>query len=113
MSEKVFLKDPAWIAPLLWRSEFKNVVLGFLRKDILDFAQAIQAIDKAERKMQGREFPVSSVLVMELARDSGCSSYDCEFVALARTRALTLLTWDKQIRQAFPDIALQPEAFVG
>ena len=112
ITEKNFLKDSNWISPVLWRSEFKNVILGFLRKDIIDFSQAITAIEMAEIKMQGFEFPVSSNLVMELAQDSNCSSYDCEFVGLAQTKDLPLLTWDKKILNAFPEIAIKPENFV-
>jgi predicted nucleic acid-binding protein len=40
--------------------------------------------------------------------DSGLSAYDTLFVALARRRRLPLVTFDKQILKAFPDIAGRP-----
>jgi len=112
ITEKVFLKDPIWISPILWRSEFKNVLLGFVRKNIVDFSKAIEGIEKAEIKMQGAEHPVSSLQVMELGRNSNCSAYDCEYVALAKTKELILLTWDGKILKAFPEIATTPEKYL-
>ena len=112
VSEKVFLKDPNWIAPILWRSEFKNVVLGFYRKKIIDFNKAIEAIEKAENRMQGREHSVSSLLVMDLAKETKCTSYDCEFVALAKVKDISFVTWDGAILTAFPQISLSPKNFI-
>ena len=40
--EKAFLKDPEWAVPLLWRSEFRNVLAQYLRKGILSFEDAVQ-----------------------------------------------------------------------
>ncbi|MBF0498899.1 MAG: type II toxin-antitoxin system VapC family toxin [Candidatus Riflebacteria bacterium] len=112
ITEKIFLKDTNWIAPTLWRSEFKNVIAGFLRREIIDFSKAMEIIERAELKMQGFEHPSPSLLVMELAHSSKCSSYDCEFIALAKSRALPLLTWDKEILKAFPTIAIRPDKYL-
>jgi predicted nucleic acid-binding protein len=112
VTEKVFLKDSTWISPVLWKSEYINVLLGFIRKGIIDFSKAIEGIEKAEIKMQGAEYPVSSLQVMELGRNSNCTAYDCEYVALAKAKGLTLLTWDGKILKAFPEIATTPEKFL-
>lgn len=63
---------------------------------------------------QGMPFPSSPHLarvvfaheVLELVRDSDCSAYDCEFVALAKTLGTKLVTLDSQILGAFPDSAV-------
>lgn len=44
---KVFRKDSAWVAPLLWRSEFRNVLSIYLRKEILDLPAVLQAAEEA------------------------------------------------------------------
>ena len=43
---------------------------------------------------------------MELVRDSDCSAYDCEFVALAVKLDTKLVTVDKKLLKAFPDRAV-------
>jgi predicted nucleic acid-binding protein len=50
---------------------------------------------------------------LQLAAESGCSAYDCEFVALARDLEVPLVTADRQLLAAFPSTAVSPEAFVG
>jgi len=42
---------------------------------------------------------------MELALESGCSAYDCEFVALAEAAGVPLITGDRRIVERFPKIA--------
>lgn len=49
---------------------------------------------------------MDSRLVLELVRDSDCSAYDCEFVALAMSLGITLVTEDKKLLKAFPAQAL-------
>jgi len=82
-AEALLERDPEWAAPVLWRSEFRNILAGYLRRRALRFDQVLAIQSEAESLMAGAEFDVASRSVLELARDSGCSAYDCEFVALA------------------------------
>lgn len=99
-------KDPHWVAPLLWRSEFRNVLAVYIRKNIinLDTAFAMQA--QAERQLADHEYTVNSMDVLTLAKKSGCSAYDCEFVSLAKSLNLKLITGDKKLVRSFPGIAM-------
>jgi predicted nucleic acid-binding protein len=108
---KLLKKDDDWVAPLLWRSEFRNVLSIYLRKDILEFSVVLQAIEEAEQLMDANEFEVNSTQVMSLVSNSSCSAYDCEFVALADDLNVQLVTFDKKILREFPDIAIHPEEF--
>src|SRR5690625_6243491 len=36
LAYQVLRKDPDWVAPLLWRSEIRNVLALYLRKNILE-----------------------------------------------------------------------------
>lgn len=112
-AEKVFEKDPEWVAPLLWRSEFRNALAVYLRRGRLALEKAIQLMEKAEFLIQGREFPVSSENVLNLAATSGCSAYDCEFVALARELGVPLVTSDQKLLAQFPSTARSPDAFIS
>lgn len=102
-AEALYARDSEWAAPLLWRSEFRNVLLGFLRRGHLEFEQALEVLGEAEALFAGREFEVPSGLVLELARDSACSAYDCEFVALAIRLGTRLATLDRKLLAAFPE----------
>ena len=42
---------------------------------------------------------------------SGCTSYDCQFVALAEDLSANLLTLDGAVLKAFPGVAVRPEDF--
>ena len=105
-AEALFAHDPAWAVPKLWRSEFRNLLAGFLRRNTLTFDQACGIQAEAESLMQGSEFEVDSRAVLELVRDSDCSAYDCEFIALAAKLDITLVTMDKKLLRAFPKRAV-------
>lgn len=108
---KVLKKDDQWAAPLLWRSEFRNVISLYLRKNILDQSVVFQSIEEAEQLMEANEFEVNSTQVMSFIMDSSCSAYDC--VALADDLNISLVTFDKKIVREFPDIAISPKDFVS
>jgi predicted nucleic acid-binding protein len=83
-AEALLESDPDWAAPVLWRSEFRNILAGNVRRGSLSFDQALAIQEEAESLLAGSEYEVDSRSVMLLVRDSDCSAYDCEFVALAR-----------------------------
>ena len=52
--------------------------------------------------------PVAGHQVLALAIATGCSTYDAEFVVLARQLNRRLLTFDRKLLQLFPDLAMKP-----
>ena len=112
-AEQVLLKDSLWSAPLLWRSEFRNVLALYIRKKLLSLEEAQQIMAEAMRLMQDREYEVASQQVLSLVAASACSAYDCEFIALARDLEVPLVTVDKQILDQFPEVALPLDRFVA
>jgi predicted nucleic acid-binding protein len=102
LADKAFAKDPDWIAPLLWRSEFRNVLNQAVRRNLIPTETAIDIAEKAELQFAGREFIVSARTVLRLTSKSRCSAYDCEFVGLAEAQRVPLLTGDPQILHDFP-----------
>jgi len=112
-SEAVLQRDALWAVPLLWRSEFRNSLIGLVRAHALQLDDALTMIDEAERWLTGREYSVLSRQVLTLASRSGCSAYDCEFVALAQDLEVPLVTTDRQVLRAFPTVAISPSAFTA
>jgi predicted nucleic acid-binding protein len=110
--EAVLLKDPVWVVPVLWASELRSVVSHYVRSKDLTVTQGSRAMERAAALVGGREAPVDSREVLELAHRSGCSSYDCEYVALAVSLDVALVTWDKAVLRAFPRVAVAPDDFL-
>lgn len=104
----LFRQDPDWRVPALWRSEFRHVLLKYVRSELIDSTQALAVWQKAFDRFALQENPVDGQRVLELAIDAGCSSYDAEFVVLAQHLGCRLLTFDRKLLKLFPDIAMQP-----
>ena len=102
--EKLLLRDAQWAAPRLWRSEFRNILATYMRKNLLTLEQANDMFKSAEDLLSTNEYEVSSLQVLQLSKDSDCSAYDCEYVALARHLRIPLFTADKALLKSFPDI---------
>ena len=104
-AEKLLKMDSVWVAPCLWRSEFRNVLALYLRKGLLTYQKALQIQQEAELLMCGNEYDIKSPDVLSLVNQSQCSAYDCEYVSLAISLDITLFTMDKKVLSEFPDIA--------
>ena len=109
--EAVYESDPVWVAPLLWRSEVRSALAKYMEYAGLSVESAMLAIHAVEEIINGHEYRVSSEQVLELAAQSECTAYDCEYVALARELDAWLVTADKKILKAFPKIAVPLEKF--
>ena len=105
LAEAVYAADAAWIAPLLWRSEYRNTLMKYVQHRGMTIGSALLSMRSAEEAVE-RSYDVSSEKVLELALASKCSAYDCEYVALAQEFGVNLVTTDKQVLRAFPKIAV-------
>lgn len=94
--------DPDWAAPVLWRSEFRRILAGYMRRKSLTFEDARALQREAESLLAGNEYETDSQRVLELVRDTDCSAYDCEFAALAMRLGVKLVTMDSKLLKAFP-----------
>ena len=105
LAEALLEKDPHWIAPVLWISEFRNVLAFYLRQNIIQLDEALSIIQEAEHLLSDNEYRISSLAVMNLVSQSECSAYDCEYVALAEQTNSILVTQDKKILRNFSQIS--------
>jgi predicted nucleic acid-binding protein len=110
--DAVCAADSTWVAPLLWRSEVRNALAKYIQHAGMSLDSALRALQLAEEAIGGREYRVSSQQILELAAQSRCTAYDCEYVALAMELGVSLVTTDKQVLRAFPKIAVSLEKFV-
>ena len=60
LAEKLMMQEPVWAAPILWRSELRNVLALYLRKKALTFdrhrsaARAAGPLDRFVRRPSGQ-----------------------------------------------------------
>ncbi|MCF6353723.1 MAG: type II toxin-antitoxin system VapC family toxin [Candidatus Polarisedimenticolaceae bacterium] len=111
--ESLYEIDPDWSAPILWKSEFRNVMALYLRKKIITLEKAMQLQDTAESIIIQNEYDVPSSQVLALIDGSNCSSYDCEFIALAHHFDTKLVTQDNKILKEFPSTAISVSDFLS
>lgn len=112
-AERVQARDSDWRAPSLWRSEFLNVLSLYLRTGAMTLAEAHRTWARALRLLAGREFTVEGTAVLDLAAASRCKSYDCEFVLVAQTAGVPLVTADAKVLSAFPAVAVSIQSFAA
>jgi predicted nucleic acid-binding protein len=110
-AEAVLLRDAEWAAPLLWRSEIRQGLAGLMAHRGLTLEAALAALAGMELVIGSREYAVDSAHVLGLAQASRCSAYDCEYVALAETLDIPLITEDRALLKTFPGRAVSPAAF--
>lgn len=96
-----------WYVPKLWRSEFRSVLAGYVRRGSINLDGVKAAIRGAEAEFLDFECEVDSVQVMDFVGRSTCSAYDCEFVALADSMDTALVTEDARVLREFPDLAIR------
>jgi predicted nucleic acid-binding protein len=111
LAEKAALADE-WCVPMLWRSEFRNVLTSCMRYKAMPEDEAQLLMRLAEARFWGREFAVQSSAVLSLASSSKRSAYDCEFIALAQALGLKLISTDGPVISEFPDTAIHLEDYV-
>ena len=104
-AETLLAEDTEWAAPVLWRSEFRNVLAGYVRRGILSLDDATAVQREAESLLSANEHVVDSMDVLKLVSESDCTAYDCEFIVLAKSLGIPLYTMDAKLLRAFPEIA--------
>ena len=112
LAQAVRQRDPDWHVPILWRSELRNVLTAYLRRDLLSRTQALQILIAADQALAGCEHVIPDDLVLDVVAGSELTAYDAEFVALANALSAPLVTADRQVLKAFPSRAVTMESFI-
>ncbi len=113
LADRLRSLDSQWCVPLLWRSEFRNVLVGQIRRRAMDLSFAQELVGLTEAMLCEAEFAVDSHAILERAAESGCTAYDCEYVVLAEELGVRLVTSDRQLLAAFPQRAVALEEYVA
>lgn len=99
----LFLQDPDWAAPPLWRSDFRGALYRQIRAGTVTRGQAAAAFAAACEVIGELEIEPATPVVLELALQLGLDMYDAEFVAAAKEVGVRLVTSDEELAAAVPD----------
>lgn len=101
-AERLLEADSVWAAPRLWRSELRNVLASYLRSNLMELADAGLLFQRASEIIGAEEYEVETPEILRLSKQSKCSAYDCEYVAMAEFLDLDFVTADAKLAKAFP-----------
>ncbi|MDD5329046.1 MAG: type II toxin-antitoxin system VapC family toxin [Sulfuricella sp.] len=111
-AQAVFRSAPEWVMPELWRHEFLNVLANYLRFDRVPAERLALAWQSANALFAESIRQPDMLLALKLAGERGASAYDAQYLALAQTLGLPLVTEDRKLRQAAPDLTLSMQEFI-
>jgi predicted nucleic acid-binding protein len=97
-------RDPDWRSEAFLLVEFTNVLASSIANRRMTFGLAEDFLGKALTLFDGklRSMPPASVLASAVRH--GVSAYDARFLALAEAIGLPVVTEDKKLRAAAPDL---------
>lgn len=106
--DRLLETDGEWIAPRLWLDEFLNVLATSERNGLLGSEELSPILNDALGVMQDSSYEVSPERVLAVARRTGCSAYDSQYVALAEDLGVKLYTCDRKVLKNCPGVAVEP-----
>ena len=109
----VWVRDSEWMLPTIWRSEFLNVLTTAVRARVLTLEQAHDTWRVALAIFADSEVETSGDDVLRVAADRVLSADDAQFVAAAQELGVRLVTSDKRMLKACPDLAIAPDRFAA
>ncbi len=107
--DRLLERDSEWIAPRLWLDEFLNVLCTYERARKIAPNEAVGLLEDAITLMRGSSYEVPPERVLAVARRTGCSGYDSQYLALAEDLGVKLYTCDQPILSKCPELAVMPE----
>ncbi|MBX3745894.1 MAG: type II toxin-antitoxin system VapC family toxin [Verrucomicrobiae bacterium] len=97
-------RDPDWQATRLFRSEFRSIAAGHLRRG--EPLQNVMAA-AANAQLAVTTHELTDQEVFAVIQESSLSAYDAEYVALARRLGVVLVTTDREILGHYPNLAVR------
>jgi len=113
VARAIHAKDPNWTVPPLWRYEVLNALLNQAKADKFALDDTLLAAETAARLVTNRADGCESSTILTAAHSAGLTAYDATYVVLARSLGVPLITEDKQILRACPDVARSMNQFLS
>ena len=103
--------DDEWYVPPLFSHEWLSVVGRYVRGGYFDRDTAVRHYRRGVALVRIAPGTIDPLDVLNLVARSGCSSYDCQYVACAMDWNTRLVTLDKAVLEQFPDVSVSLKQF--
>lgn len=100
-AQALYARDPDWRSEGFVMIEFSNVLATYRRSERLSSRMAMALIADAERVLSGL-VDLPHVRALEVALETGVSTYDARFLGVARNLGGKLVTEDAKLRRTVP-----------
>ena len=108
-AKKLLMHDNDWIAPLIWRSEFRHILGYLIQQKSLTPRHANLIMQEAENLMQRGEYEVPSYQILNIVEKFHCSAFVAEYIALASEVGVAFVTFDESYIKVFENISISIE----
>lgn len=98
--------EPIWGIPNFWRAEFLNGLNTYVKAGKMSQSEALQLWNSARNLPRLREYPSNELQAFSLSVKYRTSVYDAFFLALAYELGVYLVTADKRLIAAAPQLAV-------
>ena len=110
-ARRLWSRDSRWCLPELWRHEFLNVLATYVRHGGTDISTAHRIWLEAVDLLGSGEHAVDMTAALDLSVEWEISTYDAQFVTLAKSLVVPLVTEDRRLARAFPDTVTRLSGF--
>ena len=110
--KKLQEKETDWRTTALCLHEVLNVLATYQRREVQALKQCKKLLEPAERFMQVAQCEVKMDAALSVAAKYNLTGYDAQYVALAQSLNVLLVTEDRKLREAVPGIAFSMQEFL-
>ena len=110
-AERVRAREKIWVAPPLIRRELLSAFGQHMRRGHLTRDAALRAYRRGLTMVEVSVLVSDPIAVLRMVEQTGCSTYDAEYVWLAMDLGLDLITADRDVVRLFPDVAVDIAEF--
>lgn len=112
VAKAVWKRDSHWMLPTIWRSEFLNVLTTAIRAGVLTLEQAHETWHVALTIFGESEVEPEGDEVLDQAARRNLSAYDAQFAVAASDLDVPLVSSERRLLAACPDVAVSPARFL-
>jgi predicted nucleic acid-binding protein len=103
LARQLYQRNSIWVLLPLWRHELLNVLATLTRQEVLERDAAFQVWHRALGLFSHRERQPDMEQALSLSIEQGISSYDAQYVVLARELDILLVSEDKKLQRILPN----------